>query len=148
MFRSLLENRLAVVLVVLAIPLASAAIWKVFAMRMEGDFQRALTGGRVDGLPPDLLGKIWSAQELATIDVVKVIRSTGRHRALSRLIHTFGQVYVSERYFAYQAMITDSSTGKRHIFGYTRSSPQRWRWEAVTPESMLLYLEQNGGLQN
>lgn len=148
MFRGLLENRFAVVLIMIAISVVSAAIWKVFAIRMEEDFRRALTDSRVDSLPPDLLGKTWSAQELATVDCVKVMRSTGRHGALSRLILTFGQDYVSGRYYAYQAMITDSSTGKRHVFGYTRSAPRHWRWETVTPESMLRHLEQNGTVPN
>ncbi len=45
-------------------------------MTMRNDFRRALTEGRVTGLPMALLGKTWSTEELATVDVLKLVSSS------------------------------------------------------------------------
>jgi len=141
-FRILLDRRVIVVIIIIGIHLIVIAAWHVQAMTMRNDFRRALTEGRVTGLPMALLGKTWSTEELATVDVLKLVSSSYVY-AIEVALYAGKRDVVGGNRYSYQAMITDLSTGKRHVFGYWRGEPHRWMWETFDdPGQMQRLLEQ------
>lgn len=148
MFRILRDRRVMIVLVIVGIHLVVIAVWHVLAMSMRSDFRHALTEGRVSGLPMDLVGKTWSADELATVEVLKLVSSSYVY-AIEVVLYVGRRDVVGGNRFSYQATITDLSTGKRHVFGYWRGEPHRWMWETLDdPGQMQRLLEQRTTQRN
>ena len=87
-------------------------------------------------------GKQWTEEELATIEVLKVPAGSGREQSLSRAAHDRGRLVVSSQQYAYQATVTDQTTGIIHVFGYTRREPPTWQWASIHPSSAKLHIEQ------
>lgn len=120
---------------ILLIPAILLAIWALQGESMESDFAEALRNGDVAGLHRDLQGKQWTADELATIDVLKIPGGYGRERAIARSIQT-RNIFVSRQLFEYQATIRDDTTGLVHVFGFRRSEPRQWCWDQFHPNSL------------
>jgi len=116
--------------------------WQILAGKKKGNFVEAIRAGEVDGLPVDLRDKVWSDEELANARVIKLDDSYGPQRSIERAIHTRGEYTISSRAYSYQAIVTDTDTGIKHIFGYSRREPARWRWVTVHRDSALKRTEQ------
>jgi len=124
-----------VILVVVLVFVLLIGTWSVLAARMRSDFVEALRNGQADQLLPELRDKVWTEDELAGVEVIKLVRSTGKQRALSRLLYQRGRDIISAQANAYQATITDSRTGLTYVFGYRRKRPG-WVCETVHPDSV------------
>ena len=111
-----------------------AGTWSVLAARMRSDFVEALRNGQADQLLPELRDKVWTDDELAGAEVIKLIQSTGKQRALTRLLYQRGREILSAQANAYQATIADSRTGITYVFGYRRKNPA-WVCDTVHPDS-------------
>jgi|GEM_PF-3880486 len=116
--------------------------WQILAGKKKGDFVESMRAGEVDGVPLDLRDKVWTNEELANTRVIKLDDSYGPQRSIERTIHTRGEYTISARAYSYQATVTDNDTGVKHIFGYSRREPARWRWVVVHPDSALERAEQ------
>jgi hypothetical protein len=117
------------------------AVWETQAYRARGEFRRVVQRGAVEALPPDLRDKTWSREELSGARVVKVARGYGKERAIGRLIHTRGDYTIPSATYAYQATLTDSATGIRHVFGRLRGKPGAWRHVGIHPDSARLHIQ-------
>lgn len=118
--------------------------WQISAHRMTKDFTRELRAGRVEGLPIDLGDKVWTEQEISTVEGFTLDDSYGPQRSLERLAHTRGGYTLSPSQYSHQAVITDTSTGVRHVFGHRRVEPGGWRYVTIHPDSARRHLEQRG----
>jgi len=121
--------------------------WQISAYRMAKDFSRQLRAGRVEGLPIDLRDKVWTKEELSTVEVLTLDDSYGPQRSLERLAHTRGGYTISPSHYSHQAVLTDTSTGIRHVFGHRRAEPGGWRYATVHPDSAQRHIEQRGQLK-
>lgn len=127
---------------VLAVALGFAAVWGIQAYRMRGSFAQALRSGGVDALPPQLAEKTWTEQELDGIQVIKLVAQRSTHRGgLFRLLYSRGRTVISETAYAYQGTVTDAATGVAYLFGFSRTSPGRWAWVTVHPDTHTQYIE-------
>lgn len=135
------KRRAAVIAVLCAVPLALLVIWAYQGKSMEADFVERLRADDVKALHRDLRGKQWSAEELATVHVMKVPADTGPQRALVRAAHSRGQIVISSIQYAYQGTVRDNTTGIVHVFGYRRSEPKHWCWVSIHPDSMREHLQ-------
>ena len=116
-------------------------VWGVQGKSMEGDFREALRAGTIDGVHRDLVGKQWSPEELATIEVIKIAAGAGKERALERAVHARGRIVIASGMYEFQGTIRDNATNIVHLFGYRRSDPRKWCWEGIHPESMPQHLQ-------
>ena len=87
-------------------------------------------------MPIDLRDKEWSDAELSDIEMLRLDNSFGKERALLRAANRAGSYTVSSQLYSFQATITDSATGKRHIFGRIRREPQHWVHAAIDPATI------------
>ena len=125
-----------------AVTLGILLVWRVQASRMERDFREAVRAGRLDGLPVELREKVWTDADLATVRVIRLDQSYGKERALLRLMHTAGENTINERQFSYQGMITDATTGIRHVFGYRRDARGGWQYVSIHLDSIQQHIQQ------
>jgi hypothetical protein len=118
-------------------------VWKVQGMTMRGDFVRALREGDIHGPHRDLVGKVWTDDELATAEVLKVPVSYNVEQSIERSVHSWGRIVVSGDRYEYQGMVRDANTGIIHVFGRTRTAPYRWCWADISMSSMPQQLERH-----
>lgn len=140
------DRKVLLALVILALIFGPIVLyWHGQAVRMQGDFRKALQESRVNSMPPTLQNKVWTEEELRTVEVLTLVRRSGRRRgAALRLLYTRGEVVISENDFDFQAKITDLETGIRYVFGYRRGGGG-WVWASVAPESLQVYIDRYAG---
>ncbi|MCP4646086.1 MAG: hypothetical protein GY851_36920 [bacterium] len=126
--------------ILVAIMGGTLLLWRLQGGRMAGDFVDAMRAGRVEALQVELRDKVWSEEELAATRVLKLPSGTGRERALTRSMHAAGEYTISRQMYAYQATVTDSDTGIKHLFGYRRRGPSGWCWVGIHPDSAELHI--------
>ena len=107
--------------------------WRIAAHRMAKDFTWELRAGQVEGLPIGLRDKVWTEEELSTVEVLTLDDSYGPQRSLERFAHTRGGYTISPSQYSHQAEVMDSSTGIRYIFGHRRAEPGGWRYVTIHP---------------
>ncbi len=127
----------------IAFSVAILAVWQMQAGRMRRDFREAAAAGRLNSLPIGLRDRIWSPADLATAEVIHLDPQHGTQRASLSLLHTRGTAVISEDRYSYQATVTDTTTGIRHVFGYRRNPPGAWEYITVHPDSARQYIQQH-----
>lgn len=139
----ILGNTKAVVAIglVVLVMVGILGAWRAQANRMADDFVRAVRADKVGTIPVTLTNKTWTDAELSEVEVIKLDSATGTPRSLERRIHTGGGFTVSAQQYAYQATLTDSDTGIKHVFGYQRR-PEGWRYVTVHPDSAAAHIQQ------
>jgi len=135
-----IDRRIGVILLLVGVSGGLLAVWKIQATHMAGNFAETVRSGQLDGLPIDLRGKTWTEEEIATVEVIKLDDSWGRERSIERSIH-MRDAMASRAQYAYQAVMTDLDTGIRHVFGYSRRSPQRWLHVTIHRDSMEQHIQ-------
>ena len=139
------DKKKVLVIAVLALAvLGPVAVWKIQALQIRSEFVEAMRAGKVTQFPPYLWEKQWTAQDLATAKVKKVVPIRGRERALSRSIHQLGEQTLSSSSYSYQASLVDTSTGMKYLFGRARNNPGQWMWAGIHADSMDQWIEQRG----
>ena len=142
MDRGAANNKVVVILILVAVSGGLLLYWEILAGRKEGDFAEALRNGEVRGLPIGVRDKVWTERELSEVRAMKLDSSAGPQRSLERTIHTRGGYTLSSMMYSYQATITDSDTGIKYMFGYRRREPMGWVCEGVHPDSAQKHVEQ------
>lgn len=134
------------VLVVLLLLVGSFAgvlgVWEAQAYSMKREFMRVMLGAGVENAPPLIRDKVWTAGELGGARVVRVPRSAGVEQALIREAHVRGSGIITNPRYSFQAAVTDSATGIRHVYGRLRDRPGVWVYDTIHPDSALRYIEQ------
>jgi len=134
------------VLVVLLLLVGSFAgvlgVWEVQAYSMKREFIRVMLGEGVENAPPLMREKVWTESELRGARVVRVPRSAGMEQALVRAVHVRGSGIVTDPRYGFQAAVTDSATGIRHVYGRLRDRPGVWVYDSIHPDSTTIYIQQ------
>jgi len=130
-------NKIAVIGILVLLTAGILLRLQCLAYKKKTDFIEAMRANEVGGMPIDLRDKVWTDDELANARVFKLDDSYGPQRSIERTLHTRGQYTLSATAYAYQATVTNDDTGVKHIFGYTRRQPARWRWVTVHPDSAI-----------
>lgn len=129
------NKAVAIIALFVAISAAVLLVWKVQASRMRTHFINAMRNGEVHIGQVDLQKKVWTEEELATTEVLKLDTGYGRERSIERSLHSGGQYTLSQHQYTYQATVMDADTGIKHVFGYLRAEPRRWSWAGIHPDS-------------
>jgi hypothetical protein len=134
------------VLVVLLLLVGSFAgvlgVWEAQAYSMKREFIRVMLGAGDENAPPLIRDKVWTEGELRGARVVRVPRGYGKEQALIRAAHERRSGIVTNERYSYQAAVTDSATGIRHVYGRLRDRPGVWVYDTIHPESAGAYIEQ------
>ena len=117
-------------------------VWEAQAYSMKREFIRVMLGDRVENTPPLMRDKVWTEAELGGARVVRVPRSAGMEQALVRAVHVRGSGIVTDARYSFQAAVTDSSTGIRHVYGRLRNRPGVWVYDTIHPDSAIRHIEQ------
>lgn len=130
------RNGLLACALMLAVMVGVWAFWQFQSRSLRDDFIRALQSGQAAESSVELRDKVWSASELATVEVLKVPASAGREQALLRSIHSRGRIVLPAHQYQYQATVRDEGTNLVHLFGRSRAGQARWRWVGIHPDSL------------
>ena len=125
---------LVIVLILVLLVLVPVLFGKVREIGKDDEFAEVLRNGDVPNPHRDLQGKVWTEAELATIEVTALADSTRRPGDIGQGIQNRNAL-IPEAQHAFQAVITDMATGKKHVFGKRRRGPVRWTWVSIHPDS-------------
>ena len=103
---------------------------------MRKDLVLSLRAGTVRTLHRDLQDKVWSEEELADADVLRVPGGAGVQRGITRQVQSGGRIVLSPVQYAYQGTVPDRDTGIVHVLGYQTGEPEGWRWVMIHPSSL------------
>ena len=117
-------------------------VWEVQAYSMKREFIRVMLGKGAENTPILMQDKVWTEKELRGARVVRVSRSHGKEQALVRLVHERGSGIITQDRYSYQAAVTDSETGIKHVYGRPRNRPGVWVYDMLHPSSASRYIEQ------
>jgi hypothetical protein len=132
----------AIVLLVVGSVVGLLGVWEAQAYSMKREFMRFMLGEGVENPPVLIQGKVWTEAELRRARVVRVPRSHGKSQALIRLLHIRDSGLPTNPRYSFQAVVADSSTGIKHVYGRLRDQPGVWRYDTIHPDSAALYIEQ------
>lgn len=116
-------------------------LWGAQAYEMKREFIRVMLGDGAESTPPLLQNKVWTESELRDARVIRVPRSAGKQQALVREAHLRGAGIIPSRRYSFQAIVTDSDTGIKHVYGRLRARGT-WVYDTVHPDSAVQYIQQ------
>ncbi|HUW62485.1 MAG TPA: hypothetical protein VMZ06_15880 [Candidatus Bathyarchaeia archaeon] len=117
-------------------------VWEAQAYSMKREFTRVMLGAGVENTPLLMQDKVWTERELRGVRVVRVPRSYGKEQALIRAAHKRGSGIITNERYSYQAVLTDSATGIKHVYGRLRNRPGVWVYDTIHPDSAVVYIDQ------
>jgi len=120
-------------------------LWGAQAYEMKREFMRVMLGEGVEHAPLLLENKRWTESELRAARVIRVPRSAGKEQALVRRAHIRDAGIIPNRRYSFEAIVTDSATGIKHVYGRLRSRGV-WVYDNVHPDSAELYIQQRDEL--
>lgn len=129
------------IIISIALIFVVALYWRIQGASRVDDFVDAMRNGEVQISQVHLRDKVWTDEELATVEVLRLPDSFSKEQSLSRAVHLGSGYTISRHMYSYQATMTDLETGNVHLFGFPRNGPQVWRWESIHPDSMRENLE-------
>ncbi|MFC1736174.1 hypothetical protein ACFL1X_08655 [Candidatus Hydrogenedentota bacterium] len=113
------------------VPLISGKIKEV---GKDEELAEVLRNGEIQNLHRDLQGKVWTEEELAAIEVTALAADSMRPGGIAQTVQNRNAMIPGSQY-AFEAVITDSATGKKHVFGKSRKGPGRWTWITIHIDS-------------
>ncbi len=122
--------------------LAVLGVWEAQAYAMKREFIRVMLKDGAENEPVLLQDKVWTERELRGARVVRVSRSYGKEQALLRTVHELGSGIVTSDRYSYEAAVTDSATGIKHVYGRPRNRPGVWVYYMLSPDTAVKYIEQ------